>query len=355
VVLPIGDAPNPRGVAWVTSALIAVNVAVFLLVTVPLANEPVDLHDPRYAAYVDAIRQSLPDPTLLPTMLQGTSAYDLYVFTHGFRPAAMSLEDLLTSMFLHGGLLHLVGNMLFLWIYGDNVEHHLGPTRYLAAYLGTGTVATLSHALIDPSSMLPMVGASGAISGVLGFYFVWFPRNHVRLLWLLPPFVMQVMLVPARIVLGVYLVLDNLLPMVASGSTGGVAHAAHIGGFIAGALCAVVGGRWSLRAAPAGVRDADDAIERAHALEAEGDPRAALALLQRHLREFPRGPQAADVHARAGRILLEEIGDSTAAYQHFAAALDRRPSPQADALARQGLAVIAHAQKRQVGRPFRLG
>ena len=105
-------------------------------------------------------------------------------------------------MFLHAGFLHLFGNMLFLWIYGDNVEHRLGHVPYLFWYLATGVAATLFHMLGASGSQIPLVGASGAISGMLGFYFVWFPRNQVRLLWLLPPFVMQVFEVPARLVLG---------------------------------------------------------------------------------------------------------------------------------------------------------
>src|SRR5262249_26997435 len=151
--------------------------------------------------------------------------------------------DMLTCMFLHAGFLHLFGNMLFLWIYGDNVEHRLGSVRYLCWYLGTGIAATLFHMLGAPGSQLPLVGASGAIPGILGFYFVWFPRTRVRLLWLLPPFVMQVFEVPARIVLGIYLVLDNLLPYLIVSGDAGVAHGAHIGGFLAGLAAAWVMGR----------------------------------------------------------------------------------------------------------------
>src|SRR4030095_2994585 len=158
----------------------------------------------------------------------------LFVFQWGFRPAHPSLVDLFTCMFLHGSLLHLVGNMLFLWIYGDNVEHRLGPVRYLLWYLATGVAATVFHTIRASQSELPLIRASGAISGIPGFYFIWFPRNHVRLLWLLPPFLMQTFEVPARLVLGVYLVLENVLPyLVTSGDTG-VAHGAHIGGFLAG-------------------------------------------------------------------------------------------------------------------------
>src|SRR5262249_14160366 len=179
--------------------------------------------------------ESIHDRAALYQVVRDVSVYDLVVFTWGFRPAAPSLVDLFTCMFLHAGFLHLFGNMLFLWIYGDNVEHRLGHVRYLLWYLATGIAATLFHVLGAPHSQIPLVGASGAISGVLGFYFVWFPRNRVRLLWLLPPFVMQVFEVPARLVLGVYLVLENLLPYLVVRGDAGVAHGAHIGGVVGGA------------------------------------------------------------------------------------------------------------------------
>src|SRR5262249_32019185 len=178
--------------------------------------------------------------------------YDLVVFRWGFRPAAPSAVDALTCMFLHAGFLHLFGNMLFLWIYGDNVEHRLGSVPYLCWYLGTGVAATLFHMLRASGSEIPLVGASGAISGILGFYFFWSPRNRVRLLWLLPPFLMQVFEVPARIVLGIYLVLDNLLPYLFVSGDVGVAHGAHIGGFLAGLAAAWLMGRREGAARPEG-------------------------------------------------------------------------------------------------------
>jgi len=389
VVIPIGDAPNPRGVPWLTYALIALNVAVFVLTALPLSAVPADARDPVYLAYVDALARAIPNPAELSQHLTRVSQYDLYVFQHGFRPASMSIGDLFTSMFLHGGLLHLAGNMLFLWIYGDNVEHRMGRLRFLVAYLATGVAATMTHTLLDPGSELPVVGASGAISGVLGFYFVWFPRNRVRLLWMIPPFLMQVMEVSARLVLGFYLVLDNLLPLALTGSAGGVAHAAHIGGFVAGALAAVVGGWWSLRApsdappaaepvslgtlrqelddgrdgaaarmyfglpprARRGALDAEESLRLGRELEAEGAPEAALAMWRQHIRDFPRGPGLAEAHARAGRLLLVELGQPTSAYQHLAAALEADPSPEIAVMARQGLEAIARLQKRRfVGR-----
>lgn len=235
--LPIGDTPNPRGVPYVNCLLIGVNVAVFLLVSLPLTFAPPDLNDPLLLEYLRAVgaRGSIP----VQAILQQLSAYDLFIFRYGYRPSDPSLTTLFTAMFLHGGWLHLVGNMLFLWIYGDNVEHRLGRLGYLLAYLGSGVAATLFFAIFVPDSDVPMVGASGAISGALGFYYLWFPRNQVKVFIFLFPFIMNTFLLPARLVLGFYLLVDNLLPfLVNNGAAAGVAHGAHIGGFVAGLAAA---------------------------------------------------------------------------------------------------------------------
>jgi membrane associated rhomboid family serine protease len=234
VVLPIGDAPNPRGVPVVTYLLIAANVAVYLLVSLPLTATPPAPGDPALDAYLRAMSHAVRGDVPLQVLRQQATQYDLFVFTHAFRPVAPTLAGLFASMFLHAGLMHLAGNMLFLWIYGDNVERRLGPIGYLSTYLGSGVAATLAHWAGAPGSVLPVVGASGAISGVLGCYFLWFPRNVVRLLWLFPPFIGRIFEVPARIVLGFYLIADNLLPYLLTAGEGGVAHGAHIGGFVAG-------------------------------------------------------------------------------------------------------------------------
>ena len=155
-------------------------------------------------------------------------------------------------MFLHGSFMHLFGNMLFLWIYGDNVEDGgSGSFAYLLWYLATGVAATLTHALMFSSSErgMPLVGASGAISGVLRFYFVWFPRNVVRMLAFLPPFLLQVFEIPARWVLGMYLVIDNLLPDLRF-RTGQEWRTARIGGFLAGGLVAWLMDRRGTQAQP---------------------------------------------------------------------------------------------------------
>jgi membrane associated rhomboid family serine protease len=140
---------------------------------------------------------------------------------------------LLTSMFLHGGLLHVLGNMLYLWIFGDNVEDAMGPFRFLAFYLLCGIIAAFAQIAIDPSSTIPMVGASGAIAGVLAAYFVLYPRS--RILTLVPIFFfMRLVAVPAVFLLGFWFVLQLLSGAGTIGSPGGVAYFAHIGGFVAG-------------------------------------------------------------------------------------------------------------------------
>ena len=243
-MFPIGDYPNPRGIHWMTIVLIVVNVAVYLLVTLPMSSQPVSPADPRVAEYIAAIMKNLPPGTSPSAVFGSMSQYDLFVFQWGFRPAAMNLGDLFFSMFLHGGFMHLFGNMLFLFIYGNNVEDRLGPLGFLAAYLLTGVAAALFQAVFNMSSNIPMVGASGAISGVLGFYLRWFPRHSVKVFMFLPPLFMGVRMFSASLVLWMYLILDNVLPFVlASQGGGGVAHGAHFGGFIAGFVVAVVMGR----------------------------------------------------------------------------------------------------------------
>jgi membrane associated rhomboid family serine protease len=241
---PLGDSPNPRGFHWMTILLIVANVAVYVLVTLPLSAQPVNPADPRLAEYLSTIVRQLPRGTRVSEVVQSLSQYDLFVFQWGFRPAAMNVTDLFVSMFLHGGFMHLLGNMLFLWIYGNNVEDRLGPIGFLAAYLLTGVAAAAFQTAFNLDSGIPMVGASGAISGVLGFYLRWFPRHYVKVFIFLFPFYVGTTMLPANLVLWMYLIVDNVLPfLVASSSGGGVAHGAHIGGFVAGIVAAWVMGR----------------------------------------------------------------------------------------------------------------
>jgi len=140
---------------------------------------------------------------------------------------------LLTSMFLHSGILHLLGNMLYLWIFGDNVEDAMGPVRFLVFYLVCGIVAAFAQIAIGASSSIPVVGASGAIAGVLAAYFMLFPQS--RVLTLIPLFFfLRLVAVPAVFLLGFWFLLQVIAGARSFGSSGGVAFFAHIGGFIAG-------------------------------------------------------------------------------------------------------------------------
>ena len=393
--LPLGDEPNPRGVPIATYALIGINVAIYLLVTLPMGTLRPDLDDPVLAEYVQALMAQLGGRVSLDQLLAQVTAYDLVTFSYGYRPVDPSFLTLGTSMFLHGGFMHLAGNMLYLWIYGDNVEHRLGPGRFLIAYLGTGALATLSHAVTDLGSVLPMVGASGAISGVLGFYFIWFPRNRVRVWVMFFPFFMNMVYFPARFVLGVYLILDNLLPFLATRAVegGGVAYGAHLGGFVAGLAYAWWSERQEVSHQPTeyetpsvsvdsdpssvrGIRQRiidgsyeaaapdyfqlsaarttrllmpEDSIQFANWLANNQHPDAALIVYQRHLRDYPLGPYSAEAHLGAGLVQLYARNQPTAAYQHLVMVLDAEPHPDTESHARSALAEIASRQKFQVG------
>jgi membrane associated rhomboid family serine protease len=149
--------------------------------------------------------------------------------------AAMPPElSIVTSMFMHGGWMHIIGNMLYLWIFGNNIEDRLGHVRFVLFYLLCGTAAALAQSLANTRSEVPMIGASGAIAGVLGAYMVLFPRAHVLVLVPLG-FFTQIMRLPAMLVLGFWFVLQFLQGgLMAPGEEGGVAYWAHIGGFVAG-------------------------------------------------------------------------------------------------------------------------
>jgi membrane associated rhomboid family serine protease len=143
-------------------------------------------------------------------------------------------STMLSSMFLHGGWLHLIGNMWFLWVFGNNVEDSMGKVRYLAFYLLSGAAAAAAQMLANPGSAVPMVGASGAISGVMGAYIVLYPRVRVHMLVFLGFFITTIA-VPAFLMLGYWLLLQLLSGWASQGAEGGVAFWAHAGGFAAGA------------------------------------------------------------------------------------------------------------------------
>jgi len=145
---------------------------------------------------------------------------------------------LLSSMFMHGGLAHIGGNMLYLWIFGDNVEHRFGHVKFLIFYLVSGLAASAAQIAMNTESVIPNLGASGAISGVLGAYLVLFPRNKVNAV-----FFVRIISVPAFIVLGMWIIMQLFSgagSLKTVGESGGVAYAAHIGGFIAGVVMGLI-------------------------------------------------------------------------------------------------------------------
>jgi rhomboid family protein len=170
-------------------------------------------------------------------MANGTVPLRVTLFLQGRATAEGALLPLVTSMFLHGGLMHLAGNMLFLWVFGDNVEDYFGHLGYLVFYLVCGVGSGLIHVLFNLGSRIPAVGASGAISGVMGAYAVLYPRHRI-----LTFFFVFLIPVPAILILGYWFVIQFLEGVggVGMGSTGGVAIWAHIGGFLIGVLIAMV-------------------------------------------------------------------------------------------------------------------
>lgn len=142
---------------------------------------------------------------------------------------------ILTSMFIHGGWMHLIGNMLYLWIFGDNIEDRLGHVRYIFFYLMCGIFATLVHGLVNVNSRIPSVGASGAIAGVLGAYLLLFPTARIKTLFIVFVFA-KIIRVPALIVLGFWIIVQILsgITEYRMQDTGGIAWFAHIGGFVSG-------------------------------------------------------------------------------------------------------------------------
>jgi len=213
-MLPIGDDDSDRRFApFINYALIAINILVFVFLQGMGGNEKFTYAFSTVPAEIltgKDITAGVLEPTPVPVY-----------FT------------LITSMFMHGGWAHLLGNMLFLWVFGDNIENRIGHMRYLIFYLVCGIIASLSHVFVSGSdSLIPSLGASGAISGVLGGYLLLFPSRRVRVIM-----GRGITTVPAFVALGIWIVFQVISQMGVLGGDqggGGVAYAAHIGGFVAG-------------------------------------------------------------------------------------------------------------------------
>ena len=202
-MIPLRDIVPSRTVPFTTIGIIALNAVAFLF------------------------ELSLPDASLEP-----------FLRLYAVVPAILSWPTIFSSMFLHGGWLHFLGNMLYLWIFGDNVEDRLGHGRFLSFYLLCGAVAAIAHVAVNPQSTLPTIGASGAIAGVMGAYFVLYP--HSRILTLIPLFVFwELIEVPAIFFLGFWFLMQlfsgvGSIALDAGARSGGIAFWAHIAGFVTG-------------------------------------------------------------------------------------------------------------------------
>ncbi|MBV8487915.1 MAG: rhomboid family intramembrane serine protease [Planctomycetaceae bacterium] len=245
MVLPLGDLQRTRITPVVTYTLIAINVVVYLLqvqsgdrITMAFActpwevthNQDIDapvrrpavvvrIHDPR-----DPTGRRIIEREIMPP-----------VIPHQPTPIPVWLT-LLTAMFLHGSPMHLIGNMLYLWIVGDNVEEVLGSVRYIIVYLACGLVGSLAQIAASPDSVIPTLGASGAIAGIMGAYVIWFPHHQIRVLVF-----RFITVLPAVVVIGGWIILQIWLgagSIHKMGESGGVAYLAHVGGAVTGILVA---------------------------------------------------------------------------------------------------------------------
>ncbi|MGC1404702.1 MAG: rhomboid family intramembrane serine protease [Thermodesulfobacteriota bacterium] len=209
-MIPLKDDNPTRTFPLITITIIALNILVFFY---QLSMPAEKLED--FLFQYGAVPDRLIHPFSQDSSFPGTIPSILTVFT---------------AMFLHGGLIHLLGNMLYLWIFGKNVEDFLGRPKFIVFYLISGFFAALIHTLSDVNSAIPMIGASGAIAGILGAYLVLFPRANVSTLFIFIVFI-KIIKVPAVLVLGLWF----LVQLLNAGSEGGsVAWYAHVGGFLAG-------------------------------------------------------------------------------------------------------------------------
>ena len=232
MLIPIGD--DNRGVlktAYVTYSLIALNVVFFFLLQQAGGNEAFT-----YGWSAIPLEITTGQDLTAPQMIEARGQRVRVPEAPGPTPIYLTL---LSSMFMHGGFLHLGGNLLYLWIFGDNVEQRFGSGIFLSFYLLSGLAATLAQIALNPGSVVPTLGASGAISGVLAAYLVLFPRNRVHAL-----FFYFVVSVPALLVIGLWIAFQFVNGfgdfMVSEETTGGVAYGAHVGGFVAGLVMAFV-------------------------------------------------------------------------------------------------------------------
>ncbi len=223
-MFPIGDDNSDRTITpYVNYLFIGINILVFVLLQGIGSNE-------QFSYAFSLVPREITSGVDLTGLIDIKSSEGRIIgqIPHYETPFGVYF-NFLSSMFMHGGFMHLFGNMLFLWVFGDNLENMLGHVRYAAFYIVCGFAAAVSQIVMDTSSVIPMLGASGAISGVLGGYLLLFPTRRVRAL--IFNFLTEV---PAFVALGLWIGFQIIQGYFSSSETGGVAYAAHIGGFIAG-------------------------------------------------------------------------------------------------------------------------
>lgn len=222
-MFPLRDENPTELTPYFTVAIIAANVLVWVYVQGAGLSE---------AVLYDSICRYGVIPAELTGRTQGYLGVQIAPGVH-CRFGGLSWSTVLTSMFLHGGWVHLIGNMWFLWVFGNNIEDSTGHLRFLVFYLLAGVVASLAHVWVAPGSPVPTIGASGAVSGVMGAYLILYPRVRVQTLFIVLIFI-RILPVPAWVVLGQWFVLQFLYGMAEPAAAGGVAFWAHIGGFVTG-------------------------------------------------------------------------------------------------------------------------
>ncbi len=248
MLFPIGDDNQGRlTTPYVVYILIAINALVFLLLQQAVLTGQGNYFTYGYSVVPREITTGidLTEPVVLtdapPVRDERTGRVQHPVIPETPGPSPIYLT-LLTAMFMHGGWLHIIGNMLYLWIFGDNIEDNFGHGKFLIFYLICGLVASFAQIVAAPTSPIPSLGASGAIAGVLGAYLVMFPRNRVRNIVMLG-WIWTTVELPAIIVLGFWIVIQVVSQYTTSfesRQSGGVAYMAHIGGFLAGVLLSFI-------------------------------------------------------------------------------------------------------------------
>lgn len=251
-MIPLRDYRHSSSFPVVTVAIIIINILVFLY-QFSLSNTPATGNTRQWVRAWQQAGCEIPRALASQLRFSVISAEDEFTFRFGVTPCEITRGTdlpplvpftiwltLLTAMFMHAGFWHILGNMWYLWIFGDNVEDVFGRFGYMLFYLLSGIAAAFAQILTNPNTVIPMVGASGAISGVLGAYFVLFPYGRVLTLVPLFPFFVRLIELPAIFLLGFWFILQFVGGISSPVEGGGVAYWAHAGGFITGALLALL-------------------------------------------------------------------------------------------------------------------